>query len=86
MIEILLRHPRILHQTADHDGDMPNSSIAICADITPVIVMSQEGREIILNLESVDELAKALKDLRHELLIEEAEKEAEQEKVRVKKT
>lgn len=86
MIEILLRHPRILHQTADDKDGMPEQPIAICADVTPVIVMSQEGREIILNLASVYELTDALKKLRQELLTEQEEKEAEQDKVKVKKT
>ncbi len=76
MIEILLRHPRILHQTVDAALGLPEPPIAMCADVSPLIVLSQEGREIIVNLASVDELCKALKNLRRDLLIEKAEEKA----------
>lgn len=56
MIEILLKNPRILHQTADDKNGMPELPIALSTDASGLIVLSQEGREIIVNQASVPEL------------------------------
>lgn len=74
-IEMLLNNPRILHQTPDEKDGMPEAPIAICNDATPIIVMSQEGRDIVINLASIPELCKELKKLAHQLSNEQAAKQ-----------
>lgn len=56
MIEILFNNPRILHQTADDKDGMPELPIALSTDASGLIVLSQEGREIVINQASVPEL------------------------------
>lgn len=68
MIEKLFHNPRILHQTADDDSDVPCAPIAACHDATGLVVLSQEGREICINRASIPELVKLLREMQHEKL------------------
>ena len=63
MIEKLFNHPYLLHQTADREGDMPDTPVAACIDNGGTICLSQEGQGIVLNRASVPELYKLLKML-----------------------
>jgi hypothetical protein len=64
MIEKLFNHPHILHQTAIPDScDIPNSPIAGHIDNGGSIVLSQEGRDIVVDRLSVPELCQMLEML-----------------------
>lgn len=63
MIVTLFKKPRVLYQTADSDSELPESTIGASLDATPIIVLSQEGREILVNRASVPELCKLLREL-----------------------
>ena len=64
MIERLLNHPRLLHQTADEEDGIPEGPVAGSVDANGMIVLSQEGRDLVLNRASVAELGKMLRELR----------------------
>lgn len=64
MVETLFTHPHVLYQTASADLEFPEA--AICASIIDwngIILLSQEGRHICVNKESVPELVKLLRQL-----------------------
>ncbi|MEN6337359.1 MAG: hypothetical protein ABFE01_24145 [Phycisphaerales bacterium] len=67
MIVRPLHNTRVLYQTPqDEESGIPEPAIVLYMDSTPIICMSQEGRDINLNPESVPELVKVLKDLAKE--------------------
>lgn len=67
MIERLLAiRPRVIHQERDEDGAM-ESPICACNDETNLIVLSQEGREIIVHRRTVPDLIKVLRELATEV-------------------
>jgi hypothetical protein len=59
MIEKLFNHPHVLHQKTDGD-DLPEYPIAASIDSGGLICISQEGRNICINPESVGELNQLL--------------------------
>jgi hypothetical protein len=61
MIEKLFNHPYVLYQTTD--VELPNPAIAGYIDNGDAIVLSQEGRYIVIDYGSVPELRKLLKKL-----------------------
>jgi hypothetical protein len=63
MIEKLFNNPHLLHQTADDDSSLPELPISGSVDSADIIVLSQEGRSIVINKASVPELCKLLKKL-----------------------
>lgn len=64
MIEKLMQNPHLLHQTPDDpESELPELPIAACTDATGLICISQEGRYIIINRASVNELCKLLRKL-----------------------
>ena len=64
MIEQLYNHPHVLYQTADEDPGIAEPAIAGSVDNGGVIVLSQEGRDIIVNQGSVPDLCNLLRKLR----------------------
>ncbi|MDP0496372.1 MAG: hypothetical protein Q7Q73_09205 [Verrucomicrobiota bacterium JB024] len=62
-IEKLHQSPLLVHQRTG-ELDVPEAPIAICHEYSPLIIMSQEGREILVDLDSVNELCKALKQVK----------------------
>lgn len=63
MIVKLLQNPRVVYQKADDESNLPEPAIAIGTDATPIVVMSQEGREITVNLATLPELWKCLRQV-----------------------
>lgn len=63
MIVNLLNNPRILYQTPDDEAQIAEPSIAGSNDSSGLIVLSQEGREILINKNSVPDVTKLLKQL-----------------------
>ncbi|MFT0140727.1 hypothetical protein ACEK07_45880 [Alcanivoracaceae bacterium MT1] len=63
-IEKLFFAPRLVHQTPDDDMDIAEPPVAVHHDSTPVVVISQEGRDIVLNRASINDLCKALKQVK----------------------
>lgn len=64
MIEILLNNPRVLHQKPDFSCGISEPAISACSDASGLLVISQEGREIILNPASLDEFVKMLRGIK----------------------
>ena len=63
-IEKLMHAPHLVHQTCGDEMSIAEPTIAVCHDANPIIVISQEGREVLVNLETVNELCKALKHVK----------------------
>lgn len=63
MIRHLQAHAQIIYQRPDSEQDLPEPAIALYTDATPLIVIVQEDREIVINLATVPELCKALKSV-----------------------
>ena len=66
MITRLFSNPHVLHQSCAEDMGLPEPAIAAstCGDL---ILLSQEGRELLVNPESVNELCRLLKKLAKEV-------------------
>ncbi len=64
MITRLFNHAHVLFQTDDGDGLMPEPAIGASIDANGVIVLEQEGRHIVINRPSVNELCRLLRTLR----------------------
>tara|TARA_R110000851_G_C13102500_1_gene568972 strand:+ start:38116 stop:38340 length:225 start_codon:yes stop_codon:yes gene_type:complete len=69
-IEKLLHAPHLVHQTCSDEMSIAEPAIAVCHDANPIIVISQEGRDVLVNLETVNELCRAIKAVKR--LAEEA--------------
>lgn len=63
MIEILLQNPRVLHQKVNDEYGLPEPAISACNDASGLIVISQQGREILINSESLNEFIKMIRDV-----------------------
>jgi len=64
MIHKQFNNAHVLYQqTTDSENnfDLPEPAIALCNDSSGLIVMNQEGRDIVINKESVKELIVLLK-------------------------
>ncbi len=64
MITTQFKNPRVLYQVADDDLGLPEPVIAGSTDASGLIVLSQEGREILLNRASVNEFVKMVRQLK----------------------
>ncbi len=63
-IEKLFFAPHLVYQTPDDAMDIAEPTVAVHHDSTPVVVISQEGRDIVLNRASINDLCKALKQVK----------------------
>lgn len=63
MVRTLFERPHILYQTTDDDMSMPEPAIWACVDGGGLVLIGQEGREIVVNKASAKELAKLILDL-----------------------
>lgn len=64
MITRLFNNPHVLYQGAAED--IPEPAITASTDASGLIVLSQEGRDLLINSESVNELCRLLKKLAKE--------------------
>lgn len=64
----LFKSPSVLSQTPDDDCNVPEPAIAVSHDESPILVIAQEGQEIMLNLNSVNEFCRLLKSTRDQAL------------------
>lgn len=72
----LFNSPAVLSQTPDDECNVPEPAVAVSHDATPILVIAQDGQEINLNLNSVNELCRLLKATRDQAV---AWQEAQQE-------
>lgn len=63
-IEKLLHAPHLVHQTCSDEMNIAEPAVAVCHDANPIIVISQEGRDVLVNLETVNELCRTLKHVK----------------------
>ena len=63
IVSQLMRNPHVLNQGWTDDEPIPESSISASNDGCGLIILDQEGRHIIINKSSVNELCKLLKKL-----------------------
>lgn len=56
--------PHMLTQTVGDDCLLPEPCIAVSHDATPILVLAQGDNEILVNLESVNELCRLLKKVK----------------------
>lgn len=61
MIQTLLSNSSLLHQTADDESNVAEPPVVLARDTSGLVVLSQEGRDICLNVASLPELVKWLK-------------------------
>jgi len=57
-------NPHVLHQGWNWGQPIPESDIAACTTNDGMIVLCQEGRHLLINQDSVNELCRLLKKLR----------------------
>lgn len=69
MITKLFNHAHVLFQTSDDDGLLAESAIGASIDANGVIVLEQEGRYIVINRASINEMCKLLRKL-HDIGVE----------------
>lgn len=62
MIQKLFNHPHLLHQTSAES--VPEPPIAAHIDSCGLILLSQEGRDHVINPESVPEMCKLLRTMK----------------------
>lgn len=63
-IEKLFFAPHLVYQTPDDAMDIAEPAVAVHYDSAPVVVISQEGRDIVLNPASINDLCRALKQVK----------------------
>jgi len=63
-ITTMFNAPHMLTQTVGDDCLLPEPCIAVSHDATPILVLAQGDSEILLNLESVNELCRLLKKVK----------------------
>ena len=63
MITKLFNNPHVLSQTADDDFGIAEPAISGSTDASGLIVLGQDGREILVNRKSVPELCRLLRKL-----------------------
>ena len=66
----------VIYQAAPDAGTPPEPAIIVHHDASPIIAVSQEGSEILLNLDSVDEFVKALREVKAKAVQWDAERKA----------
>lgn len=59
----LFNHPRVLYQAPDEEYGISEPALACSIDNIGTIIIAQEGREILLNRESVPGLCRLLREL-----------------------
>ena len=69
----LFNHPYILYDRYE-EGEWANPAIGICIDNGGTVVLSQEGREIVFSLETIEDLRSALATLRHDFQLAQGKK------------
>lgn len=62
-IHKLFHYAYILTQTAA-DDEVPNAAITACVDNGGTLILGQEGRDICLSMETVDDLCKLVRTVR----------------------
>ena len=63
MVTKLFGQPHILYQKVEDDMSLPEPAIAASVDAGGIIILGQEGREILVNRSSAKELAKLIMKL-----------------------
>lgn len=61
---VMYNAPHMLTQTVGDDCLLPEPCIAVSHDATPILVLNQGDNEILLNLESVNELCRLMKKVK----------------------
>jgi hypothetical protein len=56
--------PRIVWQTCDDECCVPETAIGVHYDATPLILLEQNGQSVLINIETVPELIRVLKEVR----------------------
>lgn len=64
----LFNSPSVLSQTPDDNCNVPEPAVAVSHDANPILVIAQDGHEIMLNLNSVNEFCRLLKSTRDQAL------------------
>lgn len=64
MITRLFNEACVLFQTSDAEFSAPETAIGASVDSSGIIVLEQEGRHIVINRASVNELCRLLRTLR----------------------
>lgn len=64
MIVKPFNNPRVLYQTADDDLGIAEPAITASVDNGGLIILNQEGRDLLVNAATVPELIRMLRDLR----------------------
>lgn len=72
----IFNHGRVIWQTADPDVGCPEVAIAAHVDGGETICLDQEGRTIVLTVETIPDLIRNLKDLRDAVLADRKRKAA----------
>lgn len=62
MITHMHNHPRLITQTTDNECEIPEPAIGVSQDSSGLIVLVQEGREILIDKSTVNDLCKALRE------------------------
>lgn len=63
-ITTMFNAPHMLTQTISDDCVLPEPCIGVSHDATPILVLNQGDSEILVNLESVNELCRLLKKVK----------------------
>lgn len=63
MIARQYRNPLVIYQTPDDVGSIAEPAIAASHDDMGLIILNQEGREMLINRASVPDLVRALREL-----------------------
>jgi hypothetical protein len=56
--------PRIVWQTCDDECSVAEPAIGVHHDVTPIIILEQNGESVLINIETVPELIRVLKEVR----------------------
>lgn len=60
MIVAQYKSPYVVYQTADTEMNVPEPAIAISTDASGLVIINQEGREVVLNRASIRDLIRAI--------------------------
>ena len=60
----LYNAPHMLNQKTGDECNLPEPSIAVSHDASPILILAQGDSEILVNPESVDDLCKLLKKIK----------------------
>ncbi|HRQ59157.1 MAG TPA: hypothetical protein PLN31_17215 [Azoarcus taiwanensis] len=56
-------NPRVIFQTPDDEDMVAEQAIAVSCDASGLIVINQEGRELLINRASVPDLVRVLREM-----------------------